>query len=340
MSKSTNPAQVFEEQWQNEPVLRFRAGGYEAAMVPGVGAQIIALNDLTRGLDLLRRPNPDDLAGFKARPQIYGIPVLFPPNRIEDGKFPIGARTVQFPITSPTGNNHLHGFLRIRPWKVTRTVAQGEMVTIEAVFESDRVEDDYEQYLKQFLFKMRYTLSGAGLEQRLSITNRGKEALPVGVGFHTAFKVPFHPQSDPRDYRLKVSVDQKWELNERILPTGNLLPLTPAEQAYRSEGVLPQGTPVSDHFTAAAIEINGKPFHGAIIEDICKGLRLVYRVGKTYKHWMIWNDNGNQGFVCPEPQSWVINAPHVRMAPEITGYMELLPGETWEEECAIYVEAF
>ena len=331
-------AVIYHENWQDEPIIRFRAGGYEAVMIPGVGAQIIGMKDLIRGLDLLRTPNRDDLAGFKNRPQVYGIPVLFPPNRIEDGKFPIGGRTVQFPINSPAGNNHLHGLLRLRPWKVTHAVASGAVAEIKAVFEGDAADDAYSQYINEFHFIMEYKLARTGLEQRLSITNHGKKPLPLGVGFHTAFKVPFHPESVPEDCRFRVSVGQKWELNERLLPTGKLLPLSPAEQLYRNEGIRPQGNPISDHCTAEAIMLNGKPFHGAIIEDVAQSLRLVYRVDSLYKHWMIWNDRGGQGFICPEPQSWMINAPHIQLAPEVTGYRELPPDATWSTECAIYIE--
>lgn len=340
MNESIDAAKIYEETWEEEPILRFRAGGYEAVMIPGVGAQIIEMKDLTRGLDLLRIPDRRDLQAFKARPQIYGIPVLFPPNRIEDGKFPINGRVVQFPVNNATGNNHLHGFLRIRPWKVTRAIAFGEVAEVEAVFEGDQAKNEYAQYLNEFRFKMEYKLSRAGLEQKLTIINQGKEPLPIGVGFHTAFKVPFHPESKPEDCRIRVAVGRKWELNDRGLPTGKLLTLTPAEEAYRNDGVSPLGEPIYIHCTAEKIQLDGKPFNGAVIEDRSKKLRLVYRTGSQYKHWAIWNDDGKQGFICSEPQSWVINAPHVRLAPEVTGYRELQPGETWTEECAIWVEKY
>lgn len=340
MSDNQKAATIIEERWDDELTLRFRAGGYEAVIIPGVGAQIIEFRDLEKQLDLVRTPNRADLTGFKARPQVYGIPFLFPPNRIEDGKFPVEGRVLQFPVNSPTGNNHLHGFLRIKPWQVIKAVAEGEAVTIELAFEGDSGDDDYTAYINQFHFSMIYKLSQAGLEQRLQITNRGKETLPVGIGFHTAFKVPFHPESKPEDYRLRASIGRKWELDDRGLATGKLMELTPEEQLYRTEGVKPQGTPISIHTTAEPLMLGKEAFHGAIIDDLAQKLRLIYRVGPQYKHWVIWNDAGDQQFICPEPQSWVINAPHVRLDPDLTGYRELKPGETWVEDCAFWVEAY
>ena len=332
-------AKIEKSVWQGEPAIRFGAGGYEALLIPAVGAQVIELKDIQRGLDLLRNPADVDLAGYKARPQVYGIPILFPPNRIEDGKFETAGKVLDFPINDVPGNNHLHGFLRSRTWEITKMNAiSEEAVEIEAIFKGDQATDDYAQYLNQFEFRLQYILSSEGLKQKLTVTNKSQNSLPMGVGFHTAFKVPFHPESKAEDIRMKVSVGEKWELTERILPTGKRLPLNENDSLYRTQGILPQGTEISGHFTIKELTIDHKPFHGAIIEDISKGLRLVYKVGKEYQNWMIWNETGNKGFICPEPQTWVINAPNVKLPAEITGYKELKPGESWTGESSIYVE--
>ncbi|TCL76385.1 aldose 1-epimerase [Hydrogenispora ethanolica] len=331
------PAGIERSVWQGEPVVRLRAGGYEAVLVPGVGAQIIELRELRRGLELLRPPVAVDLEAFKARPQIYGLPLLFPPNRIEDGKLPIAGRAVELPVNDAKGHNHIHGFLRTRPWQLTRAEIAGDAVEAEAVFRGDGATDSYAAYLNQFEFKQEYVLSGAGLRQRLTVTNRAAVALPLGVGFHTAFRVPFHPESSAADCRLLVSVGRGWELTERILPTGKLLPLNEHDRAYRSGGAPLQGTPISGHFTAEELTVDGRPFHGAIIEDRSKGLRVVYTVDRQYRHWMLWNDDGASGFFCPEPQTWAINAPNLDLAPELTGYQELQPGASWTAESAIAV---
>jgi aldose 1-epimerase len=332
-------AKVVREVWQGEPVIRFSAGGYEAALIPGVGAEIIELKDLKRGLDILRTPYDIDIEAFKARPQIYGVPILFPPNRIEDGKLSTALRVLDLPINDAKNNNHIHGFLRTRAWKITKAdVISEAAVEIEAVFKGDRETDSYAQYLNQFEIRLQYFLSQDGLKQRVTVTNKGKNSLPMGLGFHTAFKVPFHPESKAEDCRIKVSIGEKWELTERILPTGKLLPLSDQEQDFRNQGVLVQGKPISGHFTVKELELDNKPFHGAIIEDKAKGLRVIYKVGKEYKQWMIWNDTADKGFICPEPQTWVINAPNVKLPPEVTGYKILRPDETWSEESSIYSE--
>lgn len=337
----TEQAKITEEYWQDQKFLRFQAGGYEGVIIPGIGGQVVALTDLKRGLELLRAPDWNDFETFKGRPQVYGMALLFPPNRIEDGKFPIAGRIEQFPTNDAKDNNHIHGFVRLRPWKVVLTECLSDQVNLEVVLEDGPDDDAYGRYQRQFRFKLRYELSQEGLKQILSITNRGSEALPVGVGFHTSFRIPFTPAGKAEDYRIKASVGEKWEIAAKNLPTGKRLPLTKEEAAYRSEeGVLAQGSAIYDHCTAQPITVDGRPFHGAIIEDRGQRIRMVYEVGPLYQHWAIWNDDGHKGFICPEPMSWVTNAPNLDLPADQTGYRLLEPGQTWEEWSRISAGTF
>ncbi len=160
----------------------------------------------------------------------------------------------------------------------------------------------------------------------------------MGLGFHTAFKIPFHPRGNADHYRLRVSVGQMWEIDDDILPTGRILPLNDTGKSLRTEGIKPQGKAVEIHCTAEPIKLNGKDFNGAVIEDRENALCVIYQVGKNFKHWIVWNETGDKGFVCPEPQTWVINAPNIDLPDEITGFRLLQPGEVWEDACRIFVE--
>ncbi len=332
-------AKVEQTTWQGEPAIRFAAGGYEALMIPGVGANVIELKQVEKGLELLRAPEGVAPEAFKVRPQVYGIPVLFPPNRIEDGTFMADGRNYQFTINEIPNNNHIHGFLHRRPWKVTKMdILSEDRVEVEAVFEADASSEFYKEFPHEFEFKLLYTLSEKGLEQKVTIINRSSLPMPMGLGFHTAFKIPFHPEGREEDYRMLASIGDKWELNDRMLPTGRLIEPTELEKGYRQEGVQPVGQVIDkQHFTAQPLRINDREFHGAIIEDRAKAIKLVYECGKGYGHWMLWNSDGQQGFVCPEPQTWAVNAPNIKLPDHVTGFQLLAPGEAWEECCAIYV---
>ena len=51
------------------------------------------------GAEILRTPGADEIEVFKGRPQVFGLPILFPPNRIADGRYTFEGRSYQYPIT-------------------------------------------------------------------------------------------------------------------------------------------------------------------------------------------------------------------------------------------------
>lgn len=333
-------ATVQEELWKGYKSIRFSAGGYEALMITDVGANLIELKDSIRGLSLLRTPVNDlEFKVFKAAPQVYGLPVLFPPNRIEDGLFKMDDKVYKFPINEPKLNNYIHGFIKNEKWKITRSeIIQGESVEIEAVFDFNKEHEFYKYFPHEFQFKLVYNLSSNGLKQKASIINLSSEKMPMGIGFHTAFNIPFHPESVEQDYRLIASIDKRWEQDARNLPTGKILDLTIDEKRYVNKGITPLACSLESHYTTKNMEINGEEFHGAIIEDTSKKIRLIYEMGNDYKHIVIWNDKGDKNYVCVEPQTCAINAPNINLDNSITGFKTILPKETWSEECRIYVE--
>ncbi|MGH4137331.1 aldose 1-epimerase [Clostridium sp.] len=333
-------ATIQEESWKGYKSIRFSAGGYEALMITDVGANIIELRDTIRGLSLLRTPEDEiDLEVFKTAPQVYGLPVLFPPNRIKDGIFKMEDRVYKFPINEPRLNNYIHGFIKNEKWKISRSeIIEAETVEIEAVFDFDKKHEFYKYFPHAFQFKLVYNLSSNGLRQKASIINLSSEKMPMGIGFHTAFNIPFHPESVEEDYRLIASIDKRWEQDGRNLPTGKILDLTTYEKQYVNKGINPLACSLESHYTIKDMDINGESFHGAIIEDTYKKLRLNYEMGNDYKHMVIWNDKGDKNYVCVEPQTCAINAANINLENSITGFKTLLPNETWSEQCKIYVE--
>lgn len=333
-------ATVQEELWQGHKAIRFSAGGYEALMITDLGANIIELKDTVRGLSLLRTPVGNlGFEVFNATPQVYGLPVLFPPNRIEDGTFKVDDRVYKFPINEPKLNNYIHGFVKNEKWKIVRgEIVEVETIEIEAVFDFDEEHKLYKYFPHAFQFKLVYNLSKNGLKQTTSIVNLSNVKMPMGIGFHTAFNIPFHPDGVEENYRLIASIDKRWEQNERNLPTGRFLDLTTKEKQYLDKGINPLGESLESHYTLKNMSINREEFHGAIIEDNSKKIKLVYEMGNDYKHIVLWNDKGDKHYVCVEPQTCAINAPNINLEDSITGFKTLRPNEVWSDQCRIYVE--
>lgn len=328
-------AEALRTDWMGEPVVLLRAGGWEAMLVPRIGGTLVSLRDAARRLDLLNAPA--DPAAFERRPRIYGIPVIFPPNRIRDGCFEANGRSYRLPANSPEAN-HCHGLIGGLPWEVDETGSDAGAAWV-AVSRTERPGTEFHAvFPHEFTFVNRYRLTAAGLEHEVVIRNSGAEPMPTGVGLHTALRVPFAAGTPAHAVRLRASVGKRWELDGRSLPTGKVYPLSHVEQGYRQWGLPVQGFQIRDHYGAEPLVVDGAPFHGAILDDPVAGLRLCYRVGPRFAHWMIWNDSAAQGFVCPEPMSWAIDAPNLRLPASVTGMLSLAPGEEWRERLSIGVE--
>jgi aldose 1-epimerase len=109
-----------------ENAILLKASPYEAAVLPGIGANMIAFRDIEKGFRFIREPREIDIVSFKAWPVTYGIPILFPPNRYEGGKFPWQGKVYQFPVNEKAIENHLHGFFIIVPGRYKKPLAMIE----------------------------------------------------------------------------------------------------------------------------------------------------------------------------------------------------------------------
>lgn len=333
-------AYVKNIEWKGHTAVEFSAGGYEAIMVPEVGANIVKLKNTIKNVNVLREPEENlEFDKFKERPQIYGLPVLFPPNRIEDGTFKVGDKIYKFPINEPNRNNYLHGFIKNEAWEITkREVVSNSEVQVDAIFSFTKQHDFYKYFPHEFKFKLSYNLSSQGLKQTASLTNLSDEKMPVGIGYHSAFNVPFDDNKNDEDFKVIASIDKRWEQDKRNLPTGNILDLTDEEKKMLNKGMSVSGSPIETHYTLKHMKFCNGDFKGAAIEDKSNKLRVVYEMGDKYKHLVIWNGTGDEHFVCIEPQSWVINAPNVKMPDDVTGFTTLAPKMTWSEVLRIYIE--
>lgn len=325
-------AKAYRGDFHGEPAVWLQAGAYEAAVVPQIGANLIAFRDTKKCYRFLREPEAEGMEAFRAAPAVYGIPVLFPPNRYEDGKFPWEGQVYTFPVNEPATGNHLHGFVHTIPWEVTQTGADEteSWVVLELKVREGHSVHAYLPH--DFTIRLRYTLSAWGLHQQVTVRNEGASRMPCLLAFHTTVNAPFAPGSSAEDCRFRLTAGERWELSERMLPTGRFQPLTPEEEAMQGEGVYPFFAPMDNHYTARPQ--NGR--NRMELTDLRERVTLVYDVGAGYGQWMVWNNNATPGFFCPEPQVNLVNAPNVDLPADRIGLVSLAPGEMWEETARLY----
>lgn len=289
-------------------------GGWTADFAPRFGGRMIRLR--WNGFDLLRHPETEDQ--LREGIYVYGIPVLLPPNRIDAGTFKFHGRRYQLPLNEPWRNNHLHGVVATREWELRNRSAN-------AVLFGCGVEESAGLGVP-FDVEILYEFSGSTMVQRTTVRNGGELPMPFGIGFHTVFR-------SPRRARL-TAAEFRWEIvRPRFLASGRKLPW---ETFNPNEWFDPSEQVISCHFPMETKEFDGKPFRGALLDY--DGLRVRYESGPEFRHWCLWNHDPSDGFLCPEPMSWLVNAPNLPLPPEETGFQTIAPHGSWNGINRISVE--
>ena len=257
---------------------------------------------------LLREPkDPQTLA---AAPNVYGLPLLFPPNRIRDGHFSFGGRSYDFPINEPARHHHIHGLLSTTPFSCEGGAA--------FTFRAD-AEHPYLSFPHAFTVTRAFALDEGGLVQTLTVRNDSALPMPLGTGFHAAWSVPLFPGQSPLDCRLHIPVRRHWLHDpQTIIPTGETVTDSPLLRALRAGTLVPEREALS-----CLLELDDGP-----VRLITPRGDLVCTREAGYPFLMLWNGGGGQGFVCPEPQSWLVDAPNLPQPQEISGFTALAPGQS------------
>lgn len=291
-----------------------RAGNeyLEIVVIPGLGSNVISLVAKERNIQLLRVP--DTIDHFNESPMLYGTPILFPPNRIADGRFRFEGRTYQLDINDPSTHSFIHGFVHSKEWKVKRFEVNESGAVIETEIDSIDHEAIQRQFPHRFRLKMIFIIEGNTFHKQATVENLSQKSFPWGLGYHTTFAFPFHDQCS-----FSLTVDKRWRLDDRFLPTGEL------EELEKPIVDVPlKGQIYDDVFLSTVVQNSGR--NEAILRDEHNGIEIAYQCDEYFSQWVIHNGNGKQGFFCIEPYTWVTNAPNLKLPEEITGKLVVEPG--------------
>lgn len=139
------------------------------AVITEVGATLRSLTWQQR--PLIRGFGDDEL------PPAYSGAVLAPwPNRIADGRYTFGGRTLGVPINEPERNTALHGLVHDRPWHIT-TVSTSEAHLQHRIWPTAG-------YPWMLDLDIRYHLGPHGLTIELTAHNASADTAPYGCSFH------------------------------------------------------------------------------------------------------------------------------------------------------------
>lgn len=247
-----------------------RFGKWSAVIAPECGSNVNSL--IFDGVEILR--SPEGLEQLRSRPCLYGMPLLLPANRLEDGCFSFAGRAYSLPVNEPAFGNHIHGFVKDAPFCITEK-SENTMTT--------QLANTGAYFPFPFEISIYDSLSGEGFCRKLILKNTGSSPMPYTLGFHTAFIEPAW---------FSVPLKDRCEMDARYLPTGTLLPLTAQQKKY-CDGMHPNGSKISGIYRSAG-------------NTVCVG-EFSMQVSEQFDHWVLFNGDGNEGYLCIEPQCGAVN---------------------------------
>lgn len=298
-------------------------GAYTAVIDLDHGANCISLRHATYGARILREPN----APWEERdnPYLYGMPVLFPVNRISGGRFTFEGKEYVFPINEPATGCHLHGTLHGTPF---REIEHSDRHTVCAFRAEAR---EYLGFPHAFEVRLTYTLSEKGLSVHTAVTNLSEERMPIFIGFHTTFRTLFAKGSRPEDVCALVDIGTEYERNmQNYLPTGERPPFDNVSCALAAGEFLPMSTPISRHYRAGGD-------HRMRLTDRRQGLAVVYENTENLPFRLIYC-GGEAGYICMEPQTCLANCQNAPIPREEGGFAVIEPRRSQEYHSKIYIE--
>lgn len=314
--------------YKGKEAVALTAGKYKAIVAPFLGSNVIRMQDVENDIEIFRYDESLSVEDLKKSPEVYGLPTLYLPNRLANGVLKVSDATYHFPLNDPFGN-HIHGFLHKREHTLVSAAVDGKKAIAKTEYIYDKNDEFFETYPVSFKAEFTFTLSDDGLEYAFTMTNTSDKQMPYGMCNHTTINGPFTKDGNGLDMRLYIPVGEKWELSKSCIPTGDMLVQTNHDRQYLTGSQVPVLHDIdNDVFFAEEGSLDGKPFYGAVATDAATGKRICYEVCKDFKFWVVWNDHGDKGYFCPEPCTWIIDAPNQPIPAEESGYKELAPGES------------
>ena len=253
------------------------------------------------------------------------MPILFPTNRIEGGTFEFEGRGYVFPVNEPKTGCHLHGEIHQASFKTLVHTDTRLLCRYSAT-----KEQPYLTFPHEFEITMEYELRRDGFYHTVKVLNRSEENMPVFLGFHTTFNTLFTNKSKPENIRVHAEISEEYErdMKKNYLPTGKVLDFDEISRALRDGSLIPCENKISRHYRGG-----GK----MSLTDIGAGLRAVYENDEKYAFRLIYG-GGEDGFICLEPQTCLVNCQNSPFPRESSGFDFLIPGEEKIYKSKIYLE--
>lgn len=216
--------QHIQENGLDKIVLSDSAANTSAVILPAFGAMLHELNLLVNGASFNVIANYADLDDIKADlGTSFKSSKLSPfACRIEKGVYSFDGRTLEFDTKFGDGNA-IHGLLYNKPFHLEASHSDS---AAEAVFVYHYDKQD-SGYPWAYTCRIFYTLVGHKLTLTTEIINEDEHKIPLTDGWHPYFQLGGKANNWTLNFKGKGIV----EFNERLIPTGKVLPYNKFQEA-------------------------------------------------------------------------------------------------------------
>lgn len=298
----------------------------ELALCPAEGMKPVAvINDLQF---------IDKLAQQSSR---YGIPVLFPwPSGIPKGIFEFEGKRVELNPPGVTAATH-HGFVNTASWRVVRSDCDNTGAWVTCAIASGDCGDKATRFPFSFELELTWKLTADGLKIAAEARNTGKGPMPMGLGFHPYFTIPFGSKGSRGECRLAVDAVRQWDLKAIVdVEPGEKVDGSGFLAAMEFDATAPGGKPIEDvkfnHVYQAGFE---KKSTHASVTDPANGLTLTVTGSEDFGTWVIYTPP-DRSAISLEPWTLVPNGFNLAAAGrQDSGIKVIKPGANWTGEIVI-----
>ncbi len=183
----------------------------EATILPQYGGMLNSLKHLSaRGSTevIYGYPDTDSIANFIWK-DFRNVKLSPFPNRIKDGKYSYAGEDYQLEVTMPAESHAIHGFLLDRPFHVAY---QSETELVLHYIYNGKTQG----FPFPYQIELSYELVDNELTCETTIINMGKEALPIGDGFHPYFQIG----DSINELFFQLPKVELLEIDDRMIPSG------------------------------------------------------------------------------------------------------------------------
>ena len=167
--------------------------------------------------------------------------------------------------------------------------------------------------------KMKHILKDGTVSVELTVENTGENPMPLAYGFHTYYKIP---PMETNDSYLSIPADNYMELNEQLLPTGNLKDINTFlsnPDQYRI------GTKLIDHIFTGFNSGNGSAEFA--LQKPNQNVNI--NIGSQYQYVTVYSPLDKEyPYVCVEPMMAPTNGINLYHKGKLDNLPIVEPGET------------